>query len=143
VRKLFSLTVIILLIGGAADSSALRIAEPEDKVVAEVTLPDHPVQRFKVPVVYQGKGRKIIDDQVAGGEWAWTETCTGHICSWGIWIIADALDKNEVSVGITLRIKFEGGKKCEVTREFRIVRGKSIVRKMKCRNAKAHLQLSY
>jgi hypothetical protein len=145
VRRLFSLTGIILLIlGGNAQSWALTIVEPVDDVTVEVNLGnDQPVHTFRVPVVSEGKRRKIIDDQVRGGEWGSTGTCPRKICSHGIWLTADALGKEEVRVRTTLTFQFEGGRKCEITKEFRLVKGKSAEYKMKCRVAEANVRLSY
>lgn len=144
-RKLFSVTAIILLIlGGNAQPRALTIVEPLKDVTVEVDLgKDQLVHKFRVPVVSDAKQRKGIDAQVVGGEWEHTEACFESICRYGIWITADASGKEAVNVWATLAFQFDDGKKCEVTKEFRLVRGKSAEHKMKCRTAKANVRLSY
>ena len=145
-RRLFSLTGILLVIlGGGAQSRAFTGTEPADDIAVEVTLwNDWPAQKFKVPVVSQRKRGKIsIEDKVTGGEWAFTESCHGNVCRNDVWITAEAVGKDEASVLITLTFEFEDRRKCEVSKEFRIVKGKSVERKMKCRTAKANVRLSY
>ena len=143
-RKFFSFIGIILLVLGAIQSLSARIAEAADDVTVEVTLgKDLVVQKFKVPVISDAKQRKINDDQVTGGVWSSTEGCLGKICTHSIFITADARGKKEVSVWIGLKIEFEHGRKCETMKEFRVIKGKPDVRTMNCRNAKAHLRLSY
>jgi len=143
-RRHFGITGIILLIlGGATHSPAFRTAEREDEVTVEVNFENgEPVRRFKVPVVSVARKRKNSEDQLAGGEWGSTGSCPRKICRHSIWITADALGTAQVSVRTTLTFQFEDGRKCEVTKEFRVASGKSAERKMKCRNAKANVRLS-
>lgn len=145
-RTLFSLTGILLFIlGSGAQSRAFTGTGPTDDIAVEVTLwNDWPAHKFKVPVVPQRKRGKItIEDTVTGGEWAFTGACQGNVCRNGVWITAEAAGNDEASVWITLTFEFEEGRKCEVAKEFRIVKGKSVERKMKCRTAKANVRLSY
>jgi len=144
-RWLFSIAgIVFLILGGATHSPAFRTAERVGEVTVEVNFGNgEPVQRFKVPVVSAARKRKNIEDQLAGGEWGSTGSCHRKICRHGIWITADALGTAQVSVRTTLTFQFEDGRKCEVTKEFRVASGKSAERKMKCRNAKANVRLSY
>ena len=140
---LYSIPIVLLLFGGTDRPGAVDRVQSREFITVEVTIGKERVfLRLRVPIVSNPRERRIIDDQFAGGEWTFTGSCPKDIgCSYGIWIIADAIREDAANVQATL--SFKNGQKCEVTKQFRVVRGKHFEGKMRCRATKADMRLSY
>ena len=134
--------VLMLVATGGIQSSPAQSEQPRF-VSVEVTLGKRLTHRFRVPIVPKGVSRKPIDDQVTGVGWANTGSCPDGIgCQGDIILMADQIAESEVSVWATLTFRLNG-RKCEVTRQFKVVEGTPVKKKMKCRTAKADLLMSY
>jgi hypothetical protein len=69
---------------------AVDRVQSREFITVEVTIgKESTIHRFRVPIS-NPRERKIVDDQFAGGEWAFTGSCPKDLgCSYGIWITAD------------------------------------------------------
>ena len=135
-RLVCSLVFVVLTLCGAVKQfDAVTAFQSKDFVTVELTVGKQKIfHRYKIPIVSNLKERKIIDDQFAGGTYGFTGSCPKDIgCEYTAIMIADAIEGNKFNIGLGL--SFKDKSKCDVSKDFIVVRGKPTELKLKC-NAK-------
>ncbi len=140
-KILFSLAIITLTLSGAAELDAVSAPPPKNRIVVELILEKDTVasHKFKVPIVADAKSGKRVDDQFEAGCFGFTGSCDKEIgCYYCVFFQADAVGEDRVKVAAGLSFKTKP--KCDVSKEFLVVRGQPTEIKTKCVKLKAYYE---